>query len=135
MPFRSPSRPDRHRAFRDRADRRRGHHQRPAAVRCHPASGFSPRLRRQESCALGFHTPNALGVLVTLVVWWAIIVMRLAGRAAVVEKASNQADRIRFQPVDDQKVVVAICELRHDEFLSFAPLRQVGEELQRNGPR
>jgi hypothetical protein len=30
---------------------------------------------RSKLAALGFHAPNAVGVLVTLVVWWAIIVM------------------------------------------------------------
>jgi predicted cobalt transporter CbtA len=29
---------------------------------------------RSKLAALGFHAPNAVGVLVTLVVWWAIIV-------------------------------------------------------------
>jgi hypothetical protein len=30
---------------------------------------------RAKLAALGFHTPNAVGVLVTLAVWWAIIVI------------------------------------------------------------
>jgi hypothetical protein len=30
---------------------------------------------RAKLAALGIHAPNAVGVLVTLVVWWAIIVM------------------------------------------------------------
>ena len=29
--------------------------------------------------ALGFHTPNAVGVLVTLIAWWAIIVIVWVG--------------------------------------------------------
>jgi hypothetical protein len=34
--------------------------------------GFAVRSKLAE---LGVHTPNAVGVLVTLVVWWAIIVI------------------------------------------------------------
>jgi len=34
--------------------------------------GFFVRARLQ---ALGFHAPNAVGVLTTVVVWWAIIVL------------------------------------------------------------
>jgi len=30
---------------------------------------------RSKLAALGFHAPNAVGVLVTLVAWWAIIVI------------------------------------------------------------
>jgi hypothetical protein len=30
---------------------------------------------RAKLAALGFHTPNAIGVLVTLTAWWAIIVI------------------------------------------------------------
>ena len=30
---------------------------------------------RTELAALGVHAPNAVGVLVTLIVWWAIIVI------------------------------------------------------------
>ena len=32
-------------------------------------------VMRAKLAALGFHPPNAVGVLVTLIVWWAIIVM------------------------------------------------------------
>jgi hypothetical protein len=34
--------------------------------------GFAVRSRL---ATLGFHAPNAVGVLVTLVIWWAIIVI------------------------------------------------------------
>lgn len=43
---------------------------------------------RAKMDALGFHAPNAVGVLTTLVVWWAIIVLvwlaarRVLGRTA-----------------------------------------------------
>jgi len=30
---------------------------------------------RTKLAALGFHAPNAVGVLVTLVVWWVIVVL------------------------------------------------------------
>jgi hypothetical protein len=34
---------------------------------------------RSKFAALGFHAPNAVGVLVTLVAWWAIIVIVWVG--------------------------------------------------------